>query len=78
MSYSPEFKKILDQASEIYQQEGEAAAQSFFILECKKLDPWIRINNLYRVRPKVPVPGEKSRMVFFQANKIQLSHILDI
>ena len=35
------------------------------------LGPYERINNLYRIRPKRPVPGEPSRMQFFRANKMQ-------
>lgn len=71
MSFPAAFQKIYDEVNRIYQEDGIIAARKAFCDKCKNLDPWVRINSLYRVRPKKPVPGEKSRMVFFEANKIQ-------
>lgn len=71
MSYLPEFQEVLTKVENAHTEGGNALAQHVFIDECKKLDSWIRINSLYRVRPKTPTPGEKARMVFFSANRIQ-------
>lgn len=45
--------------------------QNYFKDACINLGPWERINNLYRIRPKRPIPGETSRLQFFKANKMQ-------
>src|SRR6185436_7049890 len=36
-----------------------------------ELGPYERLNNLYRIRPKRAVPGERERRLFFRMNKMQ-------
>jgi hypothetical protein len=48
--------------------------QDFFQETCKALGSEERLNNLYRIRPKRMVPGERSRMMFFRMNKMQQSY----
>lgn len=72
MAYTPKFQEILDKVSKM-QDEGFPLEeiQDFFKESVKNLGPYERLNNLYRIRPKRPIPGQKSRMQFFCMNKMQ-------
>lgn len=72
MSYTPKFAaslKKIEEATQLGASDGEV--QNLFQTEMQALGPYERLNNLYRIRPKRPIPGEPSRMQFFRMNKMQ-------
>ena len=74
MSYTPKFQEVLDKCTALLEQSRGVATpeiQEFFKESIRNLGPYERINNLYRIRPKRPVPGERSRLQFFKFNKSQ-------
>lgn len=72
MSFTPAFQKVLDHIEELVQSgASDDEIQGYFKESCLKLGPKERLNNLYRIRPKRPVPGESSRVVFFHMNRMQ-------
>lgn len=72
MGYTPKFQAFYNQLQDAMSQGvGEQELQAFFTQQCQELGAWERINNLYRIRPKRPVPGESSRLQFFSMNKLQ-------
>lgn len=71
MSYTPKFQAVVDQLPQIVRDGYEADLRKFFMDQMVALGPYERLNNLYRIRPKRPVPGESSRIKFFEMNKMQ-------
>lgn len=72
MGYTPKFaESIAKVEAAIAQDASELEIQNLFKAEMLALGPYERLNNLYRIRPKRPVPGETSRMQFFRMNKMQ-------
>lgn len=72
MSYTPKFQKVIDHLNSLIESgASDNEIQSYFRESCLALGPYERINNLYRIRPKRPVPGERSRLTFFRMNKMQ-------
>lgn len=70
--FTPKFQEVYD---ELYKrvQGGDSRQniQDYFRNSCLALGAEERLNNLYRIRPKRPIPGEKSRLQFFRRNKLQ-------
>ncbi len=72
MSFTPAFQKVYDRVQELLELgEDKEIIQDFFASSCRELGAYERLNNLYRIRPKRPVPGERSRLCFFKFNKMQ-------
>jgi len=72
MSFTPAFQKVLDQITVLVEQgTDDIEIQNFFKNSCRDLGPWERLNNLYKIRPKTPVAGERERLAFFQPNLMQ-------
>ena len=72
MSYTPAFQNILDEIDRMSELGCPVTQiQQFFQEQCRKLGAYERLNNLYRIRPKRPVPGEPSRLQFFKMNRMQ-------
>lgn len=72
MSFTPAFQKVYDKLQEMLDaQVPLEIIQDFFKTECLTLGAYERINNLYRIRPKLPEPGSTSRYVFFKMNTMQ-------
>lgn len=72
MAYTPAFQKILDRVQEMStNQESLEAIRKFFSESVQSIGMKERLNNLYRIRPKKPKPGEKSSFQFFRMNQMQ-------
>ena len=72
MAYTEKFQLVLNELDKMVSQgKPISALQTYFFDEMVKLGPKERINNLYKVRPKRAVPGEKSRYVNFRMNRVQ-------
>ncbi len=84
MSYTPAFKKVLDEVQTLLQlsQDPEQNIQIIDIQEhfkkrCLELGPWERLQNLYKIRPKRAIPGVKTRTIFFKPNRMQTEFYLN-
>lgn len=72
MSFTPTFQAILTECERLDQSKApKSKIREYFQTSVSQLSPFERINNLYRIRPKRPVVGQSSRLVFFSANTIQ-------
>ena len=72
MSFTPAFQKFYDELqSKITSNATSSYIEGFFAEKCIEMGAKERLNNLYRIRPKRPVPGEISRLQFFTMNKMQ-------
>lgn len=72
MSYTPKFKEVLEELDKMSAQKVDISVlRDFFKSKMIETGPKERINNLYKVRPKRAVPGERSRYVSFRMNKMQ-------
>jgi len=77
MSFTPKFKKVLDELDTMAaRKEPIDVLRAFFRDKMIELGPKERINNLYKIRPKRAVPGERSRYISFRMNKVQ-DHYFD-
>jgi len=72
MSFTPPFQKVLDEVNTMAaNKEPIAVLQAFFKEKMIELGPKERLNNLYKIRPKRAVPGERSRYVSLRMNTVQ-------
>jgi hypothetical protein len=72
MSYTPAFQKVADRIKSLIDSKAsDEEIQTYFREACLSLGQWERLNNLYRIRPKRPIPGVPSRLQFFKMNKLQ-------
>ena len=72
MSYTPIFQKIIDECVKRDEQKKSVeATREYFREACIEVGQYERLNNLYRIRPKRSLLGERSRMQFFRMNEIQ-------
>jgi len=72
LSYTPKFEKFLKELNEMAsKKEPVLVLRDFFEKGMIKLGAKERINNLYKVRPKRAIPGQRSRYVSFRMNKMQ-------
>src|SRR4030042_112728 len=72
MSYTPKFQQFLKELNILTDKNLPIEEiREFFKKSMIEIGPYERINNLYKVRPKRPVPGERTRYVSFRMNKMQ-------
>lgn len=72
MSFTPKFQEVLDRIDELAaHKEPISVIRDYFREAMISLGPLERINNLYKVRPKRAVPGERARYVSFRMNPVQ-------
>lgn len=72
MGFTPAFQNILDECEQLARKTPDPkVVQKHFFDACVKIGPYERLCNLYRVRPKDPIPGEPSRLQFFYPNLMQ-------
>jgi len=72
MPFSPKFLEIFNKCNEMMDRGPVTRdVQEYFFTAVKGLSQEERLNNLYRIRPRRPVPGEASRLQFFSFNKMQ-------
>lgn len=72
MSFTPAFQKVYDTLQVLIADSApDDVIQNYFIDSCRALGAYERLNNLYRIRPKRPIPGEPSRLQFFKMNAMQ-------
>lgn len=75
MQYTPRFQEILDKLDKLIQADTPIESiQEFFRETVKALPAEERLNNLYRIRPKDPIPGETSRYAQFKFNRMQADY----
>ncbi len=72
MGYTPKFQAIRDEIErKVAAKRPLLEIQEYFKTAVTELGQYERLNNLYKIRPRRPVPGEKSRLTFFCMNKMQ-------
>jgi len=72
MAFTPIFQKILDEIdSMVAQQQPISALRDYFREQMIAIGPYERLNNLYKIRPKRAIPGERSRYLSFRMNEVQ-------
>lgn len=72
MAYTPKFQEILDELDTMAaNKEPISVLRAFFKEKMIEIGPTERINNLYKIRPKRAVPGERTRYISFRMNKMQ-------
>jgi len=72
MAFTPRFQKIIDECVKRNEERKSVeATRAFFREQCIAIGQKERINNLYRIRPKRALLGDRSRMQFFRMNDIQ-------
>ena len=72
MSFTLKFQAVIDELNRL-STKGEPieVLRDYFREQMVAIGPKERINNLYKVRPKRAVPGERTRYVSFRMNKMQ-------
>ena len=72
MSFTPAFQNILDTIDQMASKgEPISVLREYFRSALIEIGPKERLNNLYKVRPKRAIPGERSRYVSFRMNDVQ-------
>lgn len=72
MGFTPKFQEFSSKLQSLIDSKATTEyLRSFFQEQCIEMGSYERLNNLYRIRPKRPIPGEVSRYQFFTMNKMQ-------